>query len=63
MERLCAGEECFVMNFANDGTSNRGCVVLSPNFPTAKVVPVDMNSPHVNVKIDCSKRRIHGFVH
>lgn len=36
------------MNFTNDGTSNKAFVALTPNFPTAKVVPVDMSSPHVN---------------
>jgi len=50
-ERLCSGEDCFVMNFTNSGAGAGGSVAyaaLCPNFPTAKIVPVDMSSPHVN---------------
>ena len=48
MNRCCAGESCCVMNFTNSGESGgKGYVALTPNFPTAKVVPVDMSSPHV----------------
>ncbi len=49
--RCCAGEDCFVMNFthSNSGTSGgKGYVALTPNFPMAKVVPVDLSSPSVN---------------
>jgi len=48
-ERCCSGEDCFVMNFTNSGsTGGAAYAALCPNFPTAKVVPVDMSSPHVN---------------
>ena len=46
--RCCSGEDCCVMNFTNSGESGgHAYVALTPNFPTAKVVPVDMASPHV----------------
>mmetsp|Transcript_32349 Transcript_32349/g.74307 ORF Transcript_32349/g.74307 Transcript_32349/m.74307 type:complete len:201 (-) Transcript_32349:95-697(-) len=48
LARCCAGEDCCVMNFTNPGHSeNVGFVAMSPNFPTSKVVPVDMKAPHV----------------
>jgi uncharacterized protein (AIM24 family) len=48
-ERLCSGEDCFIMNFTNNGhDGSTGFAALSPNFPTAKIVPIDMSSPHVN---------------
>lgn len=47
MARCCAGEDCFVMNFTHSG-SEKGYVALTPNFPMAKVVPVDLSSPSVN---------------
>jgi len=52
-ERLCSGEDCFVMNFTNSGSGTGGTAyaALCPNFPTAKIVPVDMSSPHVNGKL------------
>ena len=49
--RCCAGESCFVMQYTNSGNSSGnvpGFVALAPNFPTAKVVPVNMSSPNVN---------------
>jgi uncharacterized protein (AIM24 family) len=51
LARCCAGEDCFVMNFTHSGGStsnNKGYVALTPNFPMAKVVPVDLSSPSVN---------------
>lgn len=51
-ERCCAGEDCFVMNFTNVGNaSNPAYGALCPNFPTAKIVPVDLSSPNVNGKL------------
>ena len=50
-KRCCAGESCFVMNYTNSSESSSnmpGFVALAPNFPTAKVVPVNMSSPNVN---------------
>ena len=45
--RCCSGESCCVINFTN--TSNKEAyAALTPNFPTAKVVPVDLSSPNVN---------------
>jgi uncharacterized protein (AIM24 family) len=48
--RCCSGEDCWVTNFTNSGSGggNNGYVALTPNFPTAKVVPVNLSSPHVN---------------
>lgn len=51
LARCCAGEDCFVMNFTHSGGStsnNKGYVALTPNYPMAKVVPVDLSSPSVN---------------
>ena len=49
MARCCAGEDCFVMNFTHSGSMpGKGYVALTPNFPMAKVVPVDLSSPNVN---------------
>ena len=45
--RCCSGEDCFVMNFTHSG-NGKGYVGLTPNFPMAKVVPVDLSSPDVN---------------
>eukprot|EP00543_Licmophora_paradoxa_P006672 CAMPEP_0202442644 /NCGR_PEP_ID=MMETSP1360-20130828/2032_1 /ASSEMBLY_ACC=CAM_ASM_000848 /TAXON_ID=515479 /ORGANISM="Licmophora paradoxa, Strain CCMP2313" /LENGTH=254 /DNA_ID=CAMNT_0049058063 /DNA_START=20 /DNA_END=784 /DNA_ORIENTATION=- len=45
-ERLCSGEECCVMNFINEQGGN-GYVAMTPNFPMAKVVPIDLSSPEV----------------
>jgi uncharacterized protein (AIM24 family) len=47
--RCCAGEDCCVVNFTHSGEQpGKGYVALTPNFPMAKVVPVDMSSPYVN---------------
>jgi uncharacterized protein (AIM24 family) len=47
--RCCSGESCFVMNYTNTGGDNKpGFVALTPSFPTAKIVPVNMSSPHVS---------------
>jgi uncharacterized protein (AIM24 family) len=47
--RCCAGESCYVMHYTNTGSSgDKGYVALAPNFPTAKVVPINMSSPNVN---------------
>jgi len=53
--RCCSGEDCFVMNFTNSGTGDKAYVALTPNFPTAKVVPVDMSSPHVGGVLICQQ--------
>ena len=43
-ERCCSGEDCCVMNFTNSGAAgDQGFVALTPNFPTAKVVPVNLS--------------------
>jgi hypothetical protein len=40
------------VNFTNSGsTGNHEFVALTPNFPTAKVVPVDLSSPDVGGKL------------
>jgi len=46
--RCLAGEDCFVLNFTHSGDQpGKGFVALTPNFPMAKVVPVDLSSPEV----------------
>jgi uncharacterized protein (AIM24 family) len=48
-DRACAGEACFVVHYTNTGAvSDPAYAALAPSFPTAKVVPVDLSSPHVN---------------
>lgn len=53
LERCCAGEDCWVVNFTNSGSNGggKGYVALTPNFPTAKVVPVDLSSPDVGGRL------------
>eukprot|EP00521_Asterionellopsis_glacialis_P001280 CAMPEP_0195250072 /NCGR_PEP_ID=MMETSP0706-20130129/2489_1 /TAXON_ID=33640 /ORGANISM="Asterionellopsis glacialis, Strain CCMP134" /LENGTH=254 /DNA_ID=CAMNT_0040301987 /DNA_START=17 /DNA_END=781 /DNA_ORIENTATION=- len=47
--RCCSGEACYVVNYTNESDdSNKAYVALTPNYPTAKVVPVDLSSPNVN---------------
>jgi uncharacterized protein (AIM24 family) len=50
--RCCSGEECCWVNFSGSDT---GYVALSPNFPTAKVVPVDLSSPAVGGRLICQQ--------
>ena len=45
--RCCAGESCCVVHFTNVA-DEPAYAAVSPNFPTAKVVPVNLASPHVN---------------
>ena len=47
LERLCSGENCCVLNFTNTG-NEPGFAALTPNFPTSKVVPVNLSDPNVN---------------
>jgi uncharacterized protein (AIM24 family) len=65
--RCCGGESCCVVNFSNTGAGgNNGFVALTPNFPTAKVIPVDMSSPHVGGKLIAQKGAFmasYGDVH
>lgn len=44
--RCCTGESCCVVDFTNTHTS-LGYASLTPNFPTSKVVPVDLSSPDI----------------
>lgn len=47
--RCCSGESCCVMHYTNSsGSATPGFVALAPNFPTAKVVPINLSSPTVN---------------
>ena len=54
LERLCSGEDCCVLNFTNEG-ENRGYAALTPNFPTAKVVPVNLADPNVGGVLICQQ--------
>jgi len=46
--RCCSGEDCFIMNYTHSGEKpGKAFVALTPNFPMAKVVPVDLSSPDV----------------
>ena len=49
-ERICSGENCFVLNLNNLGNAD-AYAALTPHFPTAKVVPVDLSSQHVRGKL------------
>lgn len=42
--RCCAGESCCSVNYTNTGGINNEIIAITPNFPTAKVVPVDLVS-------------------
>jgi uncharacterized protein (AIM24 family) len=56
--RCCSGEDCCWVDFTNDGSSSysdKGFVALSPHFPTSKVIPVDMSSPHINGSLICQQ--------
>jgi uncharacterized protein (AIM24 family) len=44
--RLCSGEDCFVLNLTNH-SNKPGYAALSPSFPTAKVIPIDLSSTNV----------------
>jgi uncharacterized protein (AIM24 family) len=46
--RICSGENCFALNMTNSSSSDTAFAALTPAFPTAKVVPIDLSSPHVN---------------
>ncbi|GKY95375.1 hypothetical protein MPSEU_000499200 [Mayamaea pseudoterrestris] len=45
-KRCCTGESCCVVDFTNSQTGP-GYASLTPSFPTAKVVPVDLSSAAV----------------
>jgi len=45
--RCCTGEDCCTVNFVNDASSSPAYASLTPSFPTAKVVPIDLSSPNV----------------
>ncbi|GAX09678.1 hypothetical protein FisN_19Lh146 [Fistulifera solaris] len=46
LERTCAGESCCVLHFTKSagGATTPSYCALTPNFPTAKVVPIDLNT-------------------
>lgn len=49
MGRCCSGEACYVVNYTNESDDSKPAyAALTPNYPTAKVIPVDMSSPNVN---------------
>jgi uncharacterized protein (AIM24 family) len=50
--RCCSGEDCCIVHFSNTGSNgDKGFVALTPNFPTSKVIPIDMSSEHVGGKL------------
>lgn len=52
--RCCTGEECCTVNFVNGGSTGLdGYAALTTNFPTAKVVPVNLRDPSVGGSIIC----------
>jgi uncharacterized protein (AIM24 family) len=53
-KRCCTGEDCCVVDFVNTG-SQSAFTSLTPSFPTAKVVPVDLSSPHVGGSLIAQK--------
>jgi len=42
--RCCSGEACYVVNYVNNGSKKKSYVALTPNFPTSKVVPINMSN-------------------
>lgn len=46
-ERCLSGEDCFVLNFTNSGSSETQYAALTTNEPLGKIVPVDLSSPDV----------------
>ena len=46
--RCLAGEDCCVVNFTHTGGEEEAFVALTPNFPTSKIIPVDLSSKDVN---------------
>lgn len=50
-ERCLSGEDCFVLNFTNSGSSETQYAALTPNDPLGKVVPVDLSSPDVGGRL------------
>lgn len=48
--RCISGESCCVVSYINSGAGgkNTAYAALTPNFPTSKVVPVDLSSIDVN---------------
>jgi len=56
-----------VINFTNSGAGGSGSayVSLTPNFPTKKIIPVDLSSPDVDGKLICQQQAFmasHGDV-
>lgn len=43
-ERMCSGESCCVMHFTKDSDGSPSYCALTPNFPTSKVIPIDMKA-------------------
>jgi uncharacterized protein (AIM24 family) len=52
--RCMSGEDCWVMHFTNHA-AEPGYVALTSNFPTSKVVPVDLSSEHVGGSLICQQ--------
>lgn len=52
--RCCAGEACYVIHYTAVGNGTE-YVGLSPTFPTAKVVPVDLSSSNVGGELICQQ--------
>jgi len=54
--RICSGECCYAVNYNTNGyVEGSEFLALTPSFPTAKVVPVDLSSPDVNGKLIAQK--------
>jgi len=54
--RCCSGEACCIASYANLGSiGTPGYVALTPTFPTAKVVPVNLSLPDVAGKLYCQR--------
>jgi len=52
--RMCSGEDCCVLNLVAT-SSDASYAALCPNYPTAKIVPVDMSSPAVGGSLIAQK--------
>lgn len=45
--RCCAGESCCSVKYTNTGGSNNEVIAITPNFPSAKLIPVDLSDPNI----------------
>jgi len=52
--RVCSGECCYAVNYDNSSDEEKAFLALTPNFPTAKVVPVELKSKDIGGELVAS---------